>query len=87
MKNKIKIDNIIGAFEAKTHLSELLQRVQRGQSITITNRGKPVAQLIPFENKTNKLTRMEVIDEFIKIKKTIKGKVNIREYKSEGRKY
>lgn len=37
----------IGAFEAKTHLSELLAAVAAGESITITRRGKPVARLVP----------------------------------------
>jgi prevent-host-death family protein len=37
----------IGAFEAKTHFSKLLERVQRGEEITVTLRGKPVAKLVP----------------------------------------
>jgi prevent-host-death family protein len=37
----------IGAYEAKTHLPALLDRVARGESITITRRGKPVAELRP----------------------------------------
>ena len=37
----------IGAFEAKTHLSELLEKVRRGQSFLITKRGRPVAELRP----------------------------------------
>jgi prevent-host-death family protein len=37
----------IGAFEAKTRLSELLERVQRGHRYRITKRGKPVAELRP----------------------------------------
>ena len=37
----------IGAFEAKTRLSELLDRVQRGHVYRITKRGKPVAELRP----------------------------------------
>ena len=37
----------IGSFEAKTHLAELLDRVESGEKITITRRGKPVARLIP----------------------------------------
>ena len=37
----------VGAFEAKTHLSALLESVQLGEQITITKRGKPVAQLMP----------------------------------------
>ncbi len=37
----------IGAFEAKTHLPQLLERVARGESLTITKHGKPVARLVP----------------------------------------
>ena len=38
----------VGAFEAKTHLSELLEEVAKGQVFTITKRGKPVAELRPI---------------------------------------
>lgn len=37
----------IGIFEAKNKLSELLDRVERGERIVITRRGKPVAELGP----------------------------------------
>ncbi len=37
----------IGAYEAKTHLPRLLDRVARGESLTITRHGKPVARLVP----------------------------------------
>ncbi|MDX1718289.1 MAG: type II toxin-antitoxin system prevent-host-death family antitoxin [Anderseniella sp.] len=37
----------VGAFEAKTHLSELLELASRGEEILITRRGKPVARLVP----------------------------------------
>ena len=37
----------IGAFEAKTRLSELLENVSRGHTYRITKRGKPVAELRP----------------------------------------
>jgi prevent-host-death family protein len=37
----------IGAFEAKNKLSELLDRVERGERIVITRHGKPVAELSP----------------------------------------
>jgi prevent-host-death family protein len=39
----------IGTFEAKTHLTELLGRVAKGEKILITNRGRPVAMLVPPE--------------------------------------
>lgn len=40
----------IGAYEAKTHLPRLLDRVVRGESLTITRHGRPVARLVPVEN-------------------------------------
>jgi prevent-host-death family protein len=39
----------VGTFEAKTHLTRLLERVARGERIVITNRGRPVAMLVPPE--------------------------------------
>jgi prevent-host-death family protein len=37
----------VGAFEAKTHLSSLLERVERGEEITITRHGRAIARLVP----------------------------------------
>jgi len=37
----------VGAYEAKTHLPELLERVIKGERITITRHGVPVAVLQP----------------------------------------
>jgi len=36
----------VGAFEAKTHLSSLLERVADGDEVVITKHGKPIARLI-----------------------------------------
>lgn len=41
----------IGAFEAKAHLSSLLERVAQGESFTITRHGKPVARLVPAQQR------------------------------------
>jgi prevent-host-death family protein len=38
----------VGAFEAKTHLAQLLERVAHGEEFTITKHGKPVARLVPI---------------------------------------
>jgi prevent-host-death family protein len=38
----------IGAYDAKTHLPELLGRVQKGERFTITKHGRPVAELLPY---------------------------------------
>ena len=39
----------VNIHEAKTHLSELLQRVMNGEEILIAKAGKPVARLLPFQ--------------------------------------
>jgi prevent-host-death family protein len=38
----------ISIAEAKAHLSELIEQVSNGNEVTITKRGKPVAQLTPI---------------------------------------
>jgi prevent-host-death family protein len=38
----------VNVHEAKTHLSRLLERVERGQEIVIARAGKPVAKLAPL---------------------------------------
>ncbi len=37
----------VGAFEAKTHFSQLLERAANGEEITITKHDQPVARLVP----------------------------------------
>ena len=39
----------VGSYEAKTHLAQLLGEVEKGQTITITKRGKPIAVLSPAQ--------------------------------------
>src|ERR1700746_126425 len=39
----------IGLFEAKTHLSELVARAERGDEVIITRHNKPVAKLVPVQ--------------------------------------
>jgi prevent-host-death family protein len=41
----------IGAYEAKTHLPSLLERVERGERFVITRHGRPVAQLGPVTGR------------------------------------
>lgn len=37
----------VGSYEAKTRLPQLLTEVEKGQTITITRRGRPIAVLSP----------------------------------------
>ena len=78
----------IGAFEAKTHLSALLDRVSRGEKITITRHGVPAAMLIPVEETKTKLTHKEIVEGLRRLRKRIgPGAVNIRELVQEGRRF
>jgi prevent-host-death family protein len=66
MKRTIEATATIGAFEAKTKFSELLERVSKGAEITITRHEKPIAKLVPFDQPSrvelNSLFRQ--MDEF-----------------------
>jgi len=44
----------VGAFEAKTHLSSLLDRVEMGEEVTITKHGRPVARLVPVNQRASR---------------------------------
>lgn len=41
----------VSVYEAKTTLSALLQAVEQGEDVVITNRNRPVARIVPFEKK------------------------------------
>ena len=77
----------VGSYKAKTHLSRLLDRVARGERITITKHGLPVAMLVPVENKS-KMSRQEAVEAMKAFSKgrTLDG-VAIRDLIEEGRKY
>ena len=40
--------------EAKTHLSRILERVERGEEIVISRAGKPVAKVVPIVRRVNR---------------------------------
>jgi prevent-host-death family protein len=47
----------IGLFEAKTHLSELVARAERGEEVVITRHNKPVAKLVPIDGVSAELVQ------------------------------
>lgn len=77
----------IGAFEAKTHLAELLQKAFEGETIRITRRGVLVAKLVPADEPEERDLR-RVVGEIREIREgaTLNG-VSIRELINEGRRY
>lgn len=79
---------IIGAYEAKTKLSELLDRVQRTkESLCITKKGTAVAWIVPCpsESKTDPASAVNAIKMFRKNKK-LTG-LKLRDMISEGRRF
>jgi len=61
---------IVGSFEAKTKLAELLDRVESGETVTITRRGKPVAKLVPAGVDAEERARRRALIDEIKRKRT-----------------
>ncbi len=79
----------VGAFEAKTHLSELLRRVEtQHEKIIIKRRGKEVAMLVPFETEKGLDQKEWLMQEMRDIRsKTKPGPESIKELIEEGRKW
>ncbi len=75
----------VGTFEAKTHLTQLLDRVAKGERIVITNRGKPVAMLVPPEPERQNVR--QAVKEMRELRKgNVLGEdLTIRELIEEGR--
>lgn len=78
----------VGAYEAKTHLPRLLDRVARGEEIRITRNGRPVARLVPEGAARPDDVRAAIAE----IKEFRKGRilgddVTIRELIEEGRRF
>lgn len=75
----------VGSYEAKTHLPQLLNRVAKGERITITKHGTPVAVLQPPESKKKSLPRETIakIQEFRK-NHSLKG-LSLKQMIEEGR--
>lgn len=78
----------VGAFEAKTHLAALLERVEHGERITITRHGKPVARLVPIDDDKREARRVAVerLKSFAKQHHLTLGGIVWRELRDEGRK-
>ena len=76
----------IQASEAKTHLPQLLNDVQRGETIVITRHGRPVARLVPDE-EVRRAERAEAIAKIKSLRKGM-GKISVEELfamRDEGR--
>jgi len=78
-----------GAFEAKTHFSELLSNVMKGEKFVITKHGVQVAMIIPFIQESEELDPKEDAIRALKMLKkgiTLGKKLSIRKMREDGRK-
>ena len=76
--------NQVSAYEAKTHLSQLLQRVAGGEHIMITKHGRPVAEIIPVRT-VSLHARHQAIDKLLKFSTGKLAGESLRALIEEGR--
>jgi len=78
----------VGAYEAKTNLSRLLDDVaNRGETILIMKNGKPVAELRPVAERP-KMTPAEAVEGLRRLSKRLRLRgIPIRELIEEGRRF
>jgi prevent-host-death family protein len=78
----------VQASEAKTHLPQLLDDVERGETIVITRHGRPIARLMPDEDR-RRTAYDEAVEGIMALRKRT-GKVTLQEIldaRHEGHKY
>ena len=75
---------LIGSYQAKTNFSQLIERVKRGERITITKHGVPVVVMSPAETKSVRPIT-EVIEDLRIFRQSLRLEGNLREMIEEGR--
>ena len=76
----------IGALEAKSRLGQLLDRVEHGEEIVITRRGKPVARLVPAESGFDRDKARRAVAGILEASKGVTlGGLKIKDLVNEGR--
>ena len=76
----------VGAFEAKPHLSALLDRVEKGETIPITRHGAPVARLVPVKRIPAEAERAEAIAKIKELgRRYTLGGLSLKELIEDGR--
>ena len=77
-----------GAFETKTHFSEILKDVMSGEECVITKHGVKVAMIIPYkqEKSINPIKKSILALKMLRKGITLGSKLSIKSMKEEGRK-
>lgn len=79
----------IGTLEARNSFSSLLELVEKGEEVTITRHGKPVARLIPADRQTWDIDKARrAAEELRAIRAKAKpGPESLKDLVNEGRRY
>ena len=81
----VAMNEEIGSYDAKTKLPEILRRVEAGERFTITNRGKPVADLIPSRSGSDHRVETAIAN-MLKARRPVVSSGELSELKNIGRK-
>jgi len=73
----------VGAFEAKTHFSELIEAARGGAEIIVTRRGKAMARILSMGDRSEELAAL--IAEFGAIRAAARPGPSVKDLKDEGR--
>jgi prevent-host-death family protein len=76
----------VGVFEAKNHLTSLLEEVEAGGEVVITRRGKPIARLTSLDPGFNRSKARAAADGLREASKGLTlGDVTLKDLISDGR--
>lgn len=76
----------VGMYEAKTHFSSIMVRVENGEEFVVTRHGVPVARIVPIETPKSREDIRQVIAEMREARKGRRlGGLKIKDLIEEGR--
>ncbi len=84
-----KPNNSVGAYELKTHLADILDRVEAGETILVTRHGRTVGHIAPTIKKKDVAKIQAAINEIKAARKghTLGPDLTWKDLRDEGRKY
>ena len=88
-RNTRRSRSFVGTFHAKTHFSQLLERVAKGEEITITKHDMPVARLVPADrpSRAHVATVFRQMDDLRKSLPKAKDESSLKGLVNEGRRF
>jgi prevent-host-death family protein len=75
----------VGSFEGKTHFSALIDAAERGETIVVTKKGRPVAQIGPISRPGKSPSAKDAMKRILA--RDIRLGISVRELIDEGRRY